>query len=110
MDYGNKEPLKIRKLRMLNAQFQSDEMFAVPVSLANVRFSHFRFFLLAKKLFSNLINLKKKKAHPIGENWSPEAIADFQNLTIGRFADVKVRREADWPILFCSLTVNVNDV
>lgn len=46
----------------------------------------------------------------MGEHWSAEAIADFQNLTIGRIADVKVRREVNWPIMFCSLTVYANEV
>ena len=46
----------------------------------------------------------------MGDHWSAEATADFQNLTIGRYADVKVRREPNWPIMFCSLTVHVNEV
>ena len=36
LDYGNKELLNIRKVRMLDSQFQMDDMYAMPVSLANV--------------------------------------------------------------------------
>ena len=36
LDYGNKELLNIRKVRILDSRFQSDDMYAVPVSLANV--------------------------------------------------------------------------
>lgn len=45
VDYGNTELIGFSKIRSLHPKFQNDEMFAIPISLANVRYnsSYFRF-------------------------------------------------------------------